>query len=292
MLIRRLRDTADDRDAVLAVGRTAFADPAGRERAGVPRGGEQREVRERARVRHLVGTDPDGCWIAEQDGRPVGAVLAMRREGVWLLSLLAVVPEAQGKGLGRMLLERAGAYGRGCLRGMLCASPSPAAARRFRRAGFTLHPAMRLTGPVDRAGLLDPGGIPVHPGGPAQLHLLDSVDRRLRGAAHGVDHGFLLAHHEELLVADTLAGSGYCYRDGGAVALLAATSKRIATRLLREALARVPEGVDARVELLTAEQEWAVDVGMEVGLTLGTGGYLALHGMRPPMPYVPSPWFL
>src|SRR5262245_12616277 len=77
VLIRRLRDTADDRDAVLAVGRAAFADPAGRDR-------EVGEVRERARVRHLVGTDPDGCWIAEQDGHPVGAVLAMRREGVWL----------------------------------------------------------------------------------------------------------------------------------------------------------------------------------------------------------------
>ncbi len=70
--------------------------------------------------------------------------------------------------------------------------------------------------------------------------------------------------------------------------LLAATSKRIATRLLREALARVPEGVEARVEALTAEQEWALDVGLELGLSVQTRGYLGLRGMRPPAPYIPN----
>lgn len=233
-------------------------------------------------------TDPQGCWLAESGGRPVGSVLSLRREGVWILALFAVVPEAQGKGVGRLLLERAATYGRGCLRGMLCASPSPAAARRYRLAGFTLYPAMRLAGRVDRSGLLDPGDIPVHPGNATHRHLLDSVDRRLRGAAHGPDHELMLAHCEELLVADALAGSGYCYRDGGEVKLLAATSKRIAVRLLREALARVPDGVEAQVEYLTAEQEWALDVGLEVGLAPQTRGYLGLRGMRPPTPYLPN----
>jgi hypothetical protein len=175
---------------------------------------------------------------------------------------------------------------------MVCASSSPAAARRYRLAGFTLHPAMRLTGRVDRDGLIDPGDIPVHRGNATQLHLLDSVDRRLRGSAHGPDHELMLGHFEELLVADALAGSGYCYRDGGTVRLLAATSKRIAARLLREALARVPDGVEAQVEYLTAEQEWALDVGLEVGLTPETGGFVGMRGMRPPSPYLPSGAFL
>ncbi|WP_431678202.1 GNAT family N-acetyltransferase [Kitasatospora sp. KL5] len=283
MIVRRVRDSAADAVAVREVAWAAF---------GEPLEGPGRAVRHESRTRHLAQTDPQGCWLAEQDGRAVGAALSLRREGLWLLALYVVDPAVQGQGVGRLLLEHAAGHGRGCLRGMLCASPSPAAARRYRLAGFTLHPAMLLRGQVDRAGLLDPGDIPVHPGGAAQFHLLDSVDRRLRGAAHGPDHGFMLAHYEELLVADSLAGSGYCYRDGGGVKALAATSKRIATRLLREALARVPDGTEARVEFLTAEQEWAVDVGLEVGLSLETRGYLGLRGMRPPLPYIPSGAFL
>ncbi|WP_395296482.1 GNAT family N-acetyltransferase [Kitasatospora hibisci] len=290
MILRLVQDTAADAEAVQHLARLSFAplpDPApgapgAREWDGPP------SVYHPARTRHLVRTDPQGCWLAERDGQPVGTVLSLRREGLWVLALLAVRPEARGKGVGRLLLERAAAYGRGCLRGMLCAPPSPAAARCCRRAGFTLHPAMRLTGRVDRSGLVDPGDIPVHPGNATHRHLLDSVDRRLRGAAHGPDHELMLAHFEELLVADALAGSGYCYRDGGEVKLLAATSKRIAVRLLREALARVPDGVPARVEYLTAEQEWALDVGLEVGLSVETRGYLGLHGMRPPTPYLPD----
>ncbi|WP_327676425.1 GNAT family N-acetyltransferase [Kitasatospora sp. NBC_00458] len=288
MILRLVQDTAADAEVVQHIARAAFAslpDSPGQD-PRAPHGPPP--AYQLARTRHLVRTDPQGCWLAEDDGGPVGAVLSLRREGVWMLALLVVLPDAQGKGVGRLLMERATAYGRGCLRGMLCASPSPAAARRYRLAGFTLHPAMQLTGRVDRSGLLDPGDIPVHPGNATHRHLLDSVDRRLRGAAHGPDHELLLAHCEELLVADALAGSGYCYRDGGEVRLLAATSKRIAVRLLREALARVPDGVEARVEALTAEQEWAVDVGLEVGLTLETRGYVGLRGMRPPSPYVPN----
>ncbi len=289
MILRRVHDTAADAETVRRIARAAFEDSAGR--APEPPGGP-RAVQQLARTRHLARTDPEGCWIAEHDGEAVGAVLSLRREGVWILAQFVVVPGVRGEGVGRLLLERAAAHGRGCLRGLLCAPTSAAAARRHRRAGFTLHPAMALRGRVDRAGLLDPGDIPVHPGGPVHRHLLDSVDRRARGAAHGPDHDFMLAHYDELLVADTLAGSGYCYRDGGEVKLLAATSRRIATRLLREALARVPDGQEAAVRFLTAEQEWAVDVGLEVGLALETRGYLAVRGMRPPAPYIPNRGFL
>ncbi|MDH6110078.1 GNAT superfamily N-acetyltransferase [Kitasatospora sp. MAP12-15] len=291
MILRQVRDTLADADAVREIADAAFRDLAGPN--GPPREAGAAEVAmHRARTRHLALTDPEGCWLAEEDGRAVGFALSMRREGVWILALFAVLPGPQGQEVGRLLLERAAAHGRGCLRGMICAPADPAAARRYRLAGFTLHPTMKLTGRVDRAGLLDAGDIPVHPGNASHKHLLDSVDRRLRGAAHGPEHDFMLAHYDELLIADTLAGSGYCYRLGGSVKLLAATSKRLAVRLLREALARVPDGTAAGVEWLTADQEWAVDVGLELGLSLTSTGYLALRGMKPPAPYLPSGGFL
>ncbi|MCX4749533.1 GNAT family N-acetyltransferase [Kitasatospora sp. NBC_01287] len=289
MILRQVRDSRADAETVRLIATEAFGARA--DRAATAPGAAENILHE-ARTRHLARTDPAGCWLAEEDGRAIGFALSMRREGVWILALFCVLPEFQGKGVGRLLLERAAAHGRACLRGMIGVSSDPAAARRYRRAGYTLHPAMRLTGAVDRAGLLDAGDLPVHPGNAGHRDLLDSIDRRLRGAAHGPDHELMLAHFDEVLIADTLAGSGYCYRSDGSVKLLAATSKRLAVRLLREALARVPEGTPARVELLTAEQEWAVDVGLEVGLTLENRGYLALRGMRPPAPYLPNGAFL
>ncbi|UCM87435.1 GNAT family N-acetyltransferase [Streptomyces marincola] len=287
MILRRLRDSRADAEAVRTVATAAFGDGAF---GGAPE--DRQAVRFLRRVRHLVTTDPDGCWLAEDDaGRPLGAALACLRENVWGLSLFAVVPRAQGKGAGTELMRRVAEYGRGVLRGMICARPHPAATRLYRAAGFTLHPTVRLTGAVDAGRLAAPDG-PAIEGGAAHRDLMDSVDRRVRGAAHGPDHTELLRHCR-VVVADDLAGSGYCYLDdSGRVELLAATSRRIAVRLLGSALLSLPPGVAASVRHLTAEQEWAVDVGLAAGLDLSADGFLCLRGMRPPAPYLPSVQYL
>ena len=292
MLLRPVRDSAADARAVREVSRAAFA--AMEESLGSPRPvwTPARTAVAEARTRHLAVTDPGGCWLAEDGGEPVGAALALRREGLWGLSLYSVTPTAQGKGLGRLLLDHAAAHGRGCLRGMIVASPDPRAARRYHAAGFQLHPTMEFRGQVDRAALPDADGIPVHLGDASHRPLLDSVDRRVRGSAHAEDHVLLLRSYQELLVVDTLAGSGYCYREGGRIVLLAATSRRLAARLLTEALLRIPVGEEAKVSNATGEQQWAVDVCLAAGLTVGTRGFLALRGMRPPAPYLPSGGFL
>jgi predicted N-acetyltransferase YhbS len=290
MLLRPLR--ADDRDleAIRQVSRSAFAALDGREEEWPP----ERVERYRRRGRHFVEHDPGGSWVAEHDGEVVGVALASRREGLWGLSLLAVAPQAQNNGIGRALLERAAAYGSACLRGIIVSSPDPRAARRYRKAGFTLHPAMRLSGTVDRAGLPEDAGIGVHQGNRTHLDLLDSVDRRVRGAAHGPDHVQLMTYLD-LLVVDGLTGSGYCYADPGhghSPVLLAATSRRVATRLLSAALIRGAPGTEVEVNDLTAEQEWAVDVGLAAGLEVRNSGFLCFRGMRPPAPYIPSGAYL
>jgi hypothetical protein len=150
---------------------------------------------------------------------------------------------------------------------------------------------MRLRGTVDKARLAAPDGA-VHEGSAKHRDMMDSVDRRTRGGAHGPDHEELLRHYG-LFVVDDLAGSGYCYVEAdGKVQLLAATSRRLAKRLLTAALLSLPEGTEAKVGNLTAEQEWAVDVGLAAGLELSNAGYLCLRGMRPPTPYIPSGLFL
>lgn len=123
MLLRQVRDTRADAEAVRQVVLAARGEAEGY-------WSPPRTARFHRRVRHLADTDPGGCWLAEDTaGRPVGAALASRREGLWGLSLLVVDPRARGKGVGTALLRRAMTHARGALRGMICGNGDPLAAR-------------------------------------------------------------------------------------------------------------------------------------------------------------------
>jgi len=234
------------------------------------------------RTEHFLRTDPGGCWVAEDDSGLVGTVTSINRELTWILATYAVRPGLQGQGLGKALLAVALDHGRGCLRGMLSSSSDPKAVRRYRLAGFSLHPQMYLTGTVDRSAI--PVVDKVRDGSASDVELMDSIDRRIRGAAHGLDHPLMIGLWD-LLVSETSTGSGYAYVDErGGVALLAATNRRTATRLLWEALAR--SNSSTPIGHVTAANEWAVDVGLAARLELHTEGYLGLRGMKPPTPYL------
>ena len=235
-----------------------------------------------ARTAHFLATDPGGCWVAEVDEQMAGFATSAVREKLWVLATYAVRPDLQGAGIGTPLLASALHHGRGCLRGMVSSSADPRAVRRYRHAGFSLHPQMFLRGTVDRSVL--PVVEKVREGSDADIDLMDSLDRRARGAAHGVDHAFMLSRWR-LLVSDTTTGSGYAYvDDGGGLAVLAADNRLAASRLLWTVLADGP--AHTTVPHLTAANEWAIDVGLAARLDLHTAGYLALRGMAPPAPYV------
>ncbi len=262
--------------------RTGWPAPARRSRARAA-GWEQR-------LRHHLAHDPGGCWVAEDGSGLIGAAASMKRELTWLLASFVVRPDLQGRGVGRLLLDAALSYGSGCLRAMLAASEDPLAARRYRLAGFDLHPTMLMWGPVPRETL--PVVEHVREGSAGDLDLLNSVDRQVRGAAHGADHE-VLSELYRLVVVDRPAASGYAYvePEGGAY-LLAATNRRTATALLWEALAASSPGAPALIARVTPANAWAIDVGMAARMQLHTRGYLALRGMRPPAPYLPSGHFL
>jgi GNAT superfamily N-acetyltransferase len=234
------------------------------------------------RTQHFLETDPGGCWVAEDESGMVGFATSAVRDKTWILATYAVRPHLQTRGVGKQLLDAALHHGRGCLRAMLSSSADPRAVRRYRLAGFSLHPQMLLRGTLDRSAI--PIIDKVREGTPGDLDLLESLDRQTRGASHGADHTFMQSCWR-LLVSDTTTGSGYAYvGSGGTLALLAASNRTAATRLLWTVLADGP--ADVTVPHLTAANEWAVDVGMAARLELHTQGYLALRGMAPPTPYV------
>lgn len=236
------------------------------------------------RTRQALATDPGGCWTAEVDGRVVGGAVSRVRELMWILASFAVEPGHQGQGIGTQLMAAAMHHGRGCLRGMFAASADPGAVRLYRLAGFDLHPQMLLTGVVDRSAI--PVVERVREGTAGDVDLLDSVDRRTRGAAHLGDHELLLEQFR-LLVTDHSTGSGYAYVDvDGSPCLLAATNRRTAAQLLWEALASSPPDGEVSVHHITAANQWALDVGLAARLAIYQNGYLCVRQMKPPTPYL------
>ena len=162
--------------------------------------------------------------------------------------------------------------------------------RRYRLAGFTLHPTMLLWGSVPRAAL--PVVERVREGSAGDVDLLDSVDRQVRGGAprrrprdpdQAAPAGRRRPVHRLRLRLRPAGGGAY---------LLAATNRRTATDLLWEALAASSPDQPVAVDHITAGNEWAIDVGMACRMELWTRGYLALRGMKPPVPYLPSGHFL
>lgn len=236
------------------------------------------------RTSHLLASDPRGCWVAESHGEVIGFAVSFRRELMWLLASFAVREDLQSVGVGKALLDAALGYGAGCLRGMFAASPDPAAVRRYRLAGFTLHPQMLLHGTVHRDRL--PVARHVREGDERDFDLMDSVDRRTRGSAHGPDHPVLNSLFR-LIVIDRPNASGYAYlSEGGSPVLLSAIDRRTASSLLWEALASVPPDAAVTVGHITAANEWAIDVGLAARLSVHQRGYLCLRQMKPPMPYL------
>ncbi len=234
-------------------------------------------------VQHVASHDPAGCWVADDDGRMCGVVLSIRRDLLWCLSALAVLPSVGA--VAPRLLDVALSYSRGCLRGLAVLPDDPPTVRLVRMAGFLLHPTMRLTGRVDRAALPLVEGVRDAVDGDRAF--VDSVDRRVRGAARGPDHD-ALGTWTDLLVCDLTTGSGYAYHREGSPVALGATTREVARRLLWSVLSRSAPGSHIAVARLSAEQDWAVDVGLAAGLGVRAGGFLALRHMRPPAPYVPA----
>ncbi|MEV6773352.1 GNAT family N-acetyltransferase [Nocardia sp. NPDC051030] len=239
------------------------------------------------RMRYFLEADPHGCWVAVDDEQIVGFAISQNRDCLWYLATYGVLPGQQGRGIGKRLIDAVLTHADN-RRGMFSSTVHPAATRRYRLAGFSLHPQMRMIGTVDRSTLPPVTGL--SDGSADDFDWMDQLDQRLRGAGHGPDHQYLLNDHR-LIVSRTNGNHGYVYLDPrGRPTLLAATDHRTAQILLWEALASSQS--DTLVNCITTANEWAVDVGLAARLHIGQEGYLAARNMPTPAPYLASGQFL
>jgi predicted N-acetyltransferase YhbS len=243
------------------------------------------------RLEHPFRTDPDGAFVAERDGRVLGAAQAIRRERLWVLSILAVEPGGQSAGAGRALLEHALGYGDKADAGLIVSSSDPRALRLYGLAGFSLRPAFHATGRLDRAKLPRPDPA-VRDAGEQDLDALAAISREVRGAAHtdeliyALGRGGRLLRHGDRGFAVTLPGL--------AVWLLAARDPEAAQALLWCALELVGDVEEGHriARWITGGQDWAIEVLLRAGYPLAPGGALCVRGRPGPLhPYLPSPPF-
>lgn len=285
--------TAADVDAVDQLSMRAFDDLSVRLDLHEPVGRQRTETdvaRSRGRMAHLQAHHAPGCWVIDAaDGdRLVAAGLALRHGRFWGLSLLVVAPDHQGAGLGAAVLQATLASAGGCDRRMILASPDAPALRAYARAGFALHPALRFDGPVDRRRLPAGADRGVREAAAADREWIDALDRRRRGAPHGVDLDHMLAHGGRLLVAERGRARGYAIQWRGGVGLLAADHVACARALVWRIFAESSEGEPTGVSFASGAHQWLVELARQAGLTLTVRGAICTVGFAPPATYLPN----
>jgi ribosomal protein S18 acetylase RimI-like enzyme len=261
-------------------------------RHGLPTTGSsiQDERRRIDRTRHFLGTDPEGSWVAEEDGAVIGMSQSFVREDYWMLSQLGTVPGRQGHGVGRQLLSLALSHGDSHSPGTIQCSRDPKAMALYTSFGFVLHPVVAAWGVLRPGAVERPTEVVRHEPDQVTERELDAVtgiDRKVRGSARPVDIVAMLTQAgTRLLLHDD---QGYAVTADDRVITLGARNEESASLVLRTALAEVPTGETVEVNWLTVAQQWAIRVVVQAGIELQPYGPVMVRGMDgPPSPYIPS----
>jgi len=185
----------------------------------------QRWAGDRAWWEHLLRSSRGGFWVAEEGNTLIGIVCAIVRDAEWLLTHLYVVPERQGRGVGRGLLERALRSARGTDRHAAYADASHFASTSLymRHGMFPARNIVGLSGPVSVFDRLraNADGLVAEPLGAHTATVvghIDALDRQVRGTGRSEEHrfwiesgmrGLLFRRHGQIV------GYAYCTPWGG-----------------------------------------------------------------------------
>jgi GNAT superfamily N-acetyltransferase len=150
---------------------------------------------------HLQATDPERFVVATRAERIVAFASAVVREHVWFLSMCFVLPEVQGRGIGRGLLERIAPTDPSIARATATDSAQPISNALYASLGIVpREPLLNFVGTPMRPegfGALPSGILPVAfdrlaDGDDQQLmDAVGTLDRRTLSVSHPVDHRWL-----------------------------------------------------------------------------------------------------
>jgi len=241
-----------------------------------------------ARRAHLLRHDRGGSFVAEADDVVVGFAQSHRREGTFVLAMLAVSPKFQEAGIGQRLLDAALEYAMGCSAAYIFSSSDPRAIHRYVRAGFTMHPAVQISARPTNSNLAY-DRIRVSQGGPEDIAYVESIDRALRGSARSVDVAYWLESGSTLLLHEE---NGYAVLSSDRLTALGAANDTVARELFGAVLSGYPDGVIRSASWIAAEQQWAIAEAAAQHATIEVHGSIMARGMAHlPYPYLPNGLF-
>jgi predicted N-acetyltransferase YhbS len=270
---------APDFDRADEVWRAAFATSTEFPQSSTPPTATER-LASNARRAHFLRHDPGGSFVALVDDTIVGVAQSHRREGTFVLAMLAVAPEFQDAGIGRDLLDASLAYSRGAKAAYIFSSSDPRAIHRYLRAGFRLHPAVQITGRV-LGEVATPGSIRVSSGEPPDLAYVESIDRALRGSGRSIDVALLIHEHD-----------GYAVLTSNRLAALGALEEPVARELFAAVLAGHPDGVLRSASWIAGQQQWAIEEATRQRATIEVRGSIMTRDVAVlPEPYLPNGLF-
>ena len=218
---------------------------------------------------HLLHLDSGRSFVAEETGRVVGFTAAWVRRDVWFLSALFVLPERQGRGIGKRLLELAWgeAYRR---RITITEALQPVSTATYARRGLIpTTPILRFQGRPLRmaADHLEPA--------PPDPDATRFLDRAAYGFDRTADH-VLWQQAAESATLWLAGGEPAAYSYVGATGLigpLAGRDQTSAAKALRAELARADRTVSVAIPGSCA---LLVEVALAAGLRMQDPGLLLL----------------
>lgn len=171
----------------------------------------------------------ESFWIAEEEGRAIGYARTFQREGLRELTEFFVLPDAQARGVGRGLLERA-FPAQGASRRLILATIDTRALTRYLRTGLrpqfvSFHFSRKAEAREVASDLpLEPMGAAPDP---ATFEALAAIDRALLEIRRDVDHAWLASQKTGFLArrAGRVVGYGYAGPRSGPFAALDPTDQ-------------------------------------------------------------------
>ena len=223
--------------------------------------------------------DPDGLWVAEDEGQIVGFAFSWVCDDLWFLAQLFVSPGQQGSGLGNELLKRTlhQAEKRGSTNKALItfAFNRVSQGLYIRHGLFPRLPLYLLSASRETLrGHLGGAQFRCEPleKSAARLRNLNEIDAQVLGISRENHHGFLIDEDRTIGVAfhDGDHCVGYAYiSSGGHIGPLAVAQPEAMGRAFRTALNIVANGDASNVSaFLPGTSEAALTLAMECGMRI------------------------
>ena len=139
---------------------------------------------------HFLATDPQRSLIARTGDGPIAFGSSFRRDGYWFLSFLFVVPSAQGRGVGRRVLEELLTREEGVVRATVVESFQPVSTGLYVSVGMAPRSIKYWVSEIGSPGSLPalPGDIHRGESSGEDLEAIEHLDRTLLGFTRPVDH--------------------------------------------------------------------------------------------------------